>query len=63
MKQRTAYFKEANSRTPIMPVRLPSREHHDQVRTLAKEDGVSVSEWVRALIGREIEARQTTNSN
>jgi hypothetical protein len=57
MSNRTDYFKSMNSKTPIMPVRLPSRWHHDQVKTLAAEDGVTLSEWVRTLIGREVEAR------
>ncbi len=62
MKQRTDYFRKMNQQTPIMPIRLPSPEHHELVKALAAEDGVTLSEWVRSLIGREVDARLSTAS-
>ncbi len=63
MSDRTEYFRVRNQLTPIMPIRLPSRRHHQEIKAMAQDDGVSVSELVRSLIGREMEARQTTVSN
>ncbi len=63
MSDRTKYFKERNQLTPVMPIRLPSRRHHDEIRAMALEDGVTVSELVRTLIGREMKARQTAASH
>ena len=38
-----------------MPVRMPSPEHHDQVREAASKAGMTVSEWVRQAVARALE--------
>lgn len=59
MTKRSEYFRIKNKVTPVLPVRLPSPEHHDEIRTAASSAGLSVSEWVRSAIGKALEAPST----
>ena len=55
METKSEYYKRMNQETPIMPVRMPSPKHHDQVREAAATAGVTVSEWVRQAVARALE--------
>jgi hypothetical protein len=38
-----------------MPIRLPSRTHHDELRQAAEEAGMCLSAWVRTAVSRALE--------
>ena len=44
-----------------VPVRFP-QEVIDQVKAAAKEDGVTVSNWIRRLVNKELERRGTSRT-
>ena len=63
MNDRTNYFRRRNRRTPVMPIRMPSPQHYDQVRAAAKEVGSSVSAWVREAIHEKMERQHVEMIN
>ncbi len=54
-KNRTEYYSMLNKKTPVMPIRLPSPEYKQRVKAAARAEGLSVSEWVRQAIARELD--------
>ena len=55
MTDRLIYYERMNRKTPVIPFRAPSPEHHDQVREAARTAGMTVSEWVRQAVARALE--------
>lgn len=43
-----------------MPIRLPSRSHHDEIREAADNAGMTLSAWVRGAISRALEEQLAT---
>jgi hypothetical protein len=50
----TTKYDKVNRRTPVVPFRAPSRQHHEQIKNAAAEAGVTVSEWVRRAVARAL---------
>ncbi len=63
MTDRIDYDARMNRKTPVIPFRAPSREHHDQVREAAMTAGITVSEWVRQAVARALEESLAITAN
>lgn len=50
----TTKYEKVNRRTPVVPFRAPSRQHHQEIKDAAAEAGVTVSEWVRRAVARAL---------
>lgn len=48
---------EAGARDERVAVRM-SKEERDKLRTLAKDDGLSISDWIRATVNKAFRERE-----
>lgn len=62
MADRIEYHRSRNRLTPVMPVRLPSQWHHDQIRDAATEADMTLSAWVRNAISKALEDQQRSRT-